>query len=353
MGVSPEDRTPCPRLAAHKKGDLTMMKMRRTTVALLCCAVLAPLATPALAADVYPDKTITMVVPTVAGGAGDAVGRAVAQGLGKQLNATVIVDNKPGAGTTLGTQQAIRMPADGYTLLLGLDASLTTAPFMLPKLPYQPKTDLTPIGTLATLQYLLVASPAAPFHSVAELVAQARANPGTITYASGGEGSVHHLAMEAFQKDAGIRLKHVPYKAAPQGFLDVMGSHVDVMFIATGTAVSPIKARKVQGLGRSGLAPIADLPNMAALKDMPECKGYVFESWFGLLVRAGTPAPVVSRIGTALAAFMKSPEAEAQMQALGVTLTYEEPATLARRIDDDTRRYAPVVSKLKEQSAKP
>ncbi len=279
-----------------------MMTSRRTTLGLLCCAALATQAAPALAADVYPDKAVTVIVPSVAGGAADAVARAVAQGLGKQLNASVIVDNKPGAGTTLGTQQAIRMPADGYTLLLGLDASLTTAPFMLAKLPYQPKTDLTPVATLATLQYLLVASPTAPFHSVAELVAQARANPGTITYASGGEGSVHHLAMEAFQKEANIRLKHVPYKAAPQGFLDVMGSHVDMMFIASGTAVSPIKARKVQGLGRSGVAPVADLPAMAALKDMPECKGYVFESWFSLMVRSGTPAPVLSRISTALAA---------------------------------------------------
>lgn len=330
-----------------------MMKMRRTTLAVLCCVAIAPLAKPALAADVYPDKTITIVVPSVAGGAADAVGRAVAQGLGKQLNASVIVDNKPGAGTTLGTQQVIRMPADGYTLLLGLDAALTTAPFMLAKLPYQPKTDLTPIATLATLQYLLVASPAAPFHSVAELVERARANPGTITYASGGEGSVHHLAMEAFQKEAGIRLKHVPYKAAPQGFLDVMGSHVDVMFIASGTAVSPIKARKVQGLGRTGVAPISDLPAMAALRDMPESKGYVFESWFGLLARAGTPASMVGRVSTALAGFMKSPEAEAQMQALGVTLTFEDPSTLAKRIDEDTKRYAPVVAKLKEQSAKP
>ncbi|MDP3795885.1 MAG: tripartite tricarboxylate transporter substrate binding protein [Polaromonas sp.] len=330
-----------------------MLKMRRTTLAVLCCVAIAPLAKSVLAADVYPDKTITIVVPSVAGGAADAVGRAVAQGLGKQLNASVIVDNKPGAGTTLGTQQVIRMPADGYTLLLGLDAALTTAPFMLAKLPYQPKTDLTPIATLATLQYLLVASPAAPFHSVAELVERARANPGTITYASGGEGSVHHLAMEAFQKEAGIRLKHVPYKAAPQGFLDVMGSHVDVMFIASGTAVSPIKARKVQGLGRTGVAPISDLPAMAALKDMPESKGYVFESWFGLLARAGTPAPMVGRVSTALAGFMKSPEAEAQMQALGVTLTFEDPSTLAKRIDEDTKRYAPVVAKLKEQSAKP
>lgn len=330
-----------------------MIKMRRTTLAGLCVMLTLPLATHTLAADAWPDKAITMVVPSVAGGAADAVGRAVALGLAKQLNATVIVDNKPGAGTTLGTQHVIRMPADGYNLLLGLDAALTTAPFMLPKLPYQPKTDLTPVATLATLQYILVASPTAPFRTVAELVAKARANPGTITYASGGEGSVHHLAMEAFQNEAGIRLKHVPYKAAPQGFLDVMGSHVDVMFIAPGTAISPIKAGKVQGLARSGVAVISDLPALAALKDVPESKGYVFESWFGLLVRSGTPAATISRISTAVTAFMKTSEATAQLQSLGVTPALEDAPTLAKRIDDDTRRYAPVLAKLKEQSAKP
>lgn len=328
-----------------------MIKTLRT----LCMALAAAL--PALsfaaAADNYPDKPITLVVPSVAGGAADAVGRMVAEGLSHELGKTVIVDNRPGAGTTLGTQSVVRAAPDGYTLLLGIDAALTTAPFMLDKPPYQPQKDFTPVGMLTTLQFILVASPTAPFHSVNEFIAMARQRPGAFTYASGGEGSVHHLAMELLEKDAGIDLRHVPYKAAPQGFMDVMGGHVDAMFIAPGTAVAPMRTHKVQGLANSGTQAIKDAPELPLLKDLPPTRGYVFESWFGLLVRAGTPAPIVAKIGAALQAFMKTPEAQAQAAALGVTPSLEGADTLRQRMVSDTARYAPIIAKLKQEGSKP
>jgi tripartite-type tricarboxylate transporter receptor subunit TctC len=325
--------------------------VRKLLAALCCCFVVT--APDALASEAYPQKPITLVVPSVPGGAADALARMVAEGLAKRLGKAVIVDNRPGAGTTLGTQLVAKAPADGHTLLLGLDSALTTSPYLLDKMPYQPQADLTPIGTLATLQFILVASPVATFHSVADLVAQARARPGSITYASGGEGSVHHLAMELLQKDAGIELRHVPYKAAPQGFLDVMGSHVDTMFIAPGTAVAPIKAQKVKGLAISGSMPVADAPDLPALKDQSATKGFVFESWFGLLVRSGTPPAIVEKLQSALADVTSTPDAKKQMQTLGLTLTAEGPQQLRARIDTDTKRYASIVAKLKEKASKP
>ena len=317
----------------------------------LAATLLAFVLPAAALAGTYPERPIVLIVPSIPGGAADAVARQVAEGLAAQLGKPVIVENRPGGATTIGTQAVARAESDGYTLLLGLDAALAAAPYLLPKLPYRPDKDFAPIGTLATLQYALVASPTAPFHSVDELLARARGCcAGSITYASGGEGSVHHLGMELLQDEAGISLKHVPYKAAPQGFVDVMGGHVDMMLIAPGTAIGPMKAGKVQGLARTGTAPIPEAPALPALS--ATVKGYVFESWFGLLAPAATPAPTLARLEAALAAYSKTPDARTKMLALGVTPTPEGAATLKARITNDIARYAPVLTRLKQLEAR-
>jgi tripartite-type tricarboxylate transporter receptor subunit TctC len=307
--------------------------------------------TPALAADAYPQMPITLIVPSVPGGAADAVARLVGEGLARQLAKPVIVENRPGGATTIGTQAVVRASPDGYTLLLGLDAALVAAPYLLDPQPYRAQ-DLAPIGTLATLQYVLVASPGAPFSTLAEWLSTARTGPaGSITYASGGEGSVHHLAMELLQADAGVSLKHVPYKAAPQGFMDVMGGHVDMMFIAPGTALAPVRARKVKGLGRSGADPIKEAPELAAISDT--LKAFQFESWFGLLAPAGTPAPVIAKLEQALMVLLRDSAIQERMTAIGVSPVVEGAQALKARIDADTRRFAPALVKIKQGGRQP
>ncbi|MGB3067727.1 MAG: tripartite tricarboxylate transporter substrate binding protein [Ottowia sp.] len=325
------------------------MKPRRTWLMAACC--LCSLASgPAMAADAYPDRPVTIVVPSVAGGAADAVARTVAQGLSKRLDATVVVDNKPGAGSTLGASHVAKSKPDGYTLLLGIDATFASAPYLMPVQPFRPVEDFQPIGTLAVFPYVLVASPSAPFQSAAQLVEMARAQPGQYTYASGGEGSIHHLIMDAFQKSAQIQLRHVPYKAAPQGFIDMMGGHVDLMFIAPGTGAGPIKSHKIKGLAQSGSKVLADLPEIPLLKDSPISRNFVFESWFGLFARKGTPAEVIQRLDRALSEVMNSAEVKNQLTAQGITPRFEPATALAKRVEDDTRRFAPVVSQLRKQS---
>ncbi len=321
-----------------------MFKIASSVLAAVVCGAI-----PSAHAASYPDRPITLIVPSIPGGAADAIGRLVAEGMSEQLGAPIIVENRPGGATTIGTLAAIKARPDGYTLLLGLDASLVAAPYIMPKLPYQAQKDLIPIGMLATVQYVLVASPTAPFRSVAQLLEQARAKPGTITYASGGEGSVHHLGMELLQKDAGVSFKHIPYKAAPQGFVDVMGGHVDMMFIAAGTAIAPMKSHKVQGLASSGSTPIANAPELPALKDI--VKGYTFESWFGLLAPIGTPAPVIAKLESTLADFLKTPRAQEKMQMLDLGIAREGADGLHARIDNDSRRFLPLLAKIKEQIA--
>ena len=202
------------------------------------------------------------------------------------------------------------------------------------------------------MQYVLVASPAAKFHSVPELVEQARGCcVGMLTYATGGEGSVHHLAMELLQHDARMELKHVPYKAAPQGFTDLMGGHIDLMFIAAGTASGPVKAGKVQALAVSGATKLNDLPTVPLLSD--SVSGFVFESWFGLLAPAKTPSPVLKQLSSALGKFLSTPDARKKMQAIGVNAAEGDAAALQQRIESDTQRYAPIISKLKQTQAQP
>lgn len=326
------------------------MKSRRTwLMAMATCGLCSMAAGPARAADAYPDRPITIVVPSVAGGAADAVARTVAQGLAKRLDVPIVVDNKPGAGSILGASHVAKSKADGYTLLLGLDATFASAPYLMPTMPFRPAEDFQPIGTLAVFPYVLVASPSAPFQSVAQLVEMARNRPGEYTYASGGEGSVHHLIMDAFQKSTQIRLRHVPYKAAPQGFIDVMGGHVDLMFIAPGTGAGPIKSHKIKGLAQSGTKALADLPEIPMLKDTPLSRSFVFESWFGLFARKGIPPETIQRLDRALSEVMGSTEIRDQLTAQGITPRFEPASALARRVEDDTRRFAPVVSQLRKQ----
>ncbi|WP_233146278.1 tripartite tricarboxylate transporter substrate binding protein [Pigmentiphaga sp. NML080357] len=299
----------------------------------------------------YPDRPVTLVVPSVPGGAADMVGRLVAESLGKAWNVPVIVENKPGGATIIGTQAVIKAPPDGYTLLLGIDASFIAVPYLMDRMPYQPRKDLEPISTVSTLRYVLVASPSAPFKSVEQVLDQARARPETITYASGGEGSTHHLGMELFAQEAGVSFKHVPYKAAPQGFVDVMGGHVDMMFLAASTAIQPVRTGKVQGLANTSATPIPDLPELPMLKD--KVQGFTFDSWFGLFAPAGTPASVIETLNASVRTVLQSAHVREKLQAQGLAAGDGGPQGLRDRIAGDTRRLAPVIAKIKSLQGKP
>lgn len=317
----------------------------------LICGALAAwsLAVPLAAAAAYPDHPVTLVVPSVPGGAADVVGRLVAAELAKRWNVPVIVENRAGGASIIGTQAVARAKPDGHTLLLGPDASFTAVPYLLPDVPYQAK-DFAPIATLATLQYVLVGAPGTPFKSLRELLDQARARPDAITYASGGPGSTHHLAMALFERAAGISLKHVPYKAAPQGFVGVMGDQVDLMFIVASTAVPQIKAGKVQGLANAGAAPIAGAPELPMVKDT--VKDFTFYSWFGLFAPARTPAPVLAELQNSVAAVLQSPEVRDKMQAQGMIVGDQDGLGLSERIARDVQVLAPVIADIKTATSK-
>jgi tripartite-type tricarboxylate transporter receptor subunit TctC len=309
-----------------------------------CCAILALLlcsrTPPALAAG-YPDRPITFIVPTTPGGAGDTVCRVLAESMARQLGQPIIVENRPGAGGVIGSKLAAKAAPDGYTIVLGIDSALAVSPYLIGALPYHPRRDFAPIGLIGTVQFMLVAAPGSGIDSAAALIARAKAAPGRIPYASGGTGSVHQLAMEIFEKDAGISLEHIPYKAAPQGFADLMGNHVSVMFIAVGTGEPAAAGGRVRALGYAGARARDGMQPLSGT-----VPGFSFESWFGLFAPGATPAPVVARLSAALKTALHDPAVASKFTAAGVEPTWSDPATLERRLARDIDTYHGLLGKL-------
>jgi tripartite-type tricarboxylate transporter receptor subunit TctC len=284
-------------------------------------------------ADTYPDRPVKLVVPSAPAGAADAVARAIADTLGPKLNGSFIVENRPGAGGVLGTRQVINATADGHTLLFGLNSALVTVPYLMPKLPYEPLKDLVPIALLGKVQYVLVANPKTGIATVQDLITQARKTPARLTFASGGDGSVHHLAMEKFQRSAGISLRHVPYKAAPEGFRDVVAGHVDMMFIAVGTAQPVVSRGGLHALGVSGAKPINELPNVKPLAT--SVPGFTTESWFALFAPVGVSSERLNRLSAATREVLADPEVQSRFERAGVVPEYASSEELKAYVQKD------------------
>ncbi|HEV7803062.1 MAG TPA: tripartite tricarboxylate transporter substrate binding protein [Burkholderiales bacterium] len=295
-----------------------------------CAALLAISAALAQAqAQNYPVKPVKIISPYSPGGLGDLLPRAVAAGLTDSLGQQVIVENRPGASQIIGMQAAARSPADGYTLVLGSATSLAINPGLNKNLPYDPVKDFAPVALCVTTPLYLVVHPSVPARSVRDLLALAKAQPGTLTFASGGNGSSNHLAGELFKSLARVDLLHVPYKGAGPAMIDVMAGHVAMMFGAAGLAEA--KAGKVRVLGVTGAKRSATAPELPTLSESG-VPGYEATIWFGLLAPAGTPAPLVSRLSQEIGKALAQPRVREQFTTLDITPTTPEGfAALIRR----------------------
>jgi tripartite-type tricarboxylate transporter receptor subunit TctC len=301
------------------------MSSHVSAAVLLACALLPTVAH----SQSYPVKPVRIISPYSPGGTGDLLPRAVAAGLTQSLGQQVIVDNRPGATQIIGMQLAAKSPPDGYTLVLGSVTSLAINPSAHRNLPYDPQKDFAPVSLCVTTPLFLVVHPSIPARSVKDLVAMAKAQPGTLTFASGGTGSSNHLAGELFKSLAKVDLLHVPYKGAGPAMIDVMAGHVAMMFGSAGLAEA--KAGKVRVLAvtsakRSAIA--RGLPTIAE----SGVAGYEATIWFGLLAPAGTPAPLVSRLSQEIGNALARPAVREQFSTMDITpSTPEEFAALIRR----------------------
>ena len=313
------------------------------------CAAAALLPVPARAQQ-YPASPIRIVVPFAAGGTTDIVARLVAQSLAEELGASVVVENAGGGRGTLGVVAVARAKPDGYTLLLGSASSLTLNPALSKNVPFRPTSDFSPIGTFATSSAVMVSSPALPAATVADLVALAKAAPGTVAYASAGAGSTPHILMEMFKARAGIDLLHVPYKGTGPALMDLLSNQGGVVMMPNIPVVrAQIIAGKLRALAVNAPARSPLLPDVPTLAEAGY-GGMELSEWFGVLAPAGTEPKIVETLHAALGRALRKPAVLARLEELGLSSEPTTPGELAARIAAELVTYSNAVRELGIQS---
>jgi tripartite-type tricarboxylate transporter receptor subunit TctC len=310
---------------------------------LLCIAVLAlPAASGHADAQTYPNRAITLVIPFAPGGSTSIVGRGIADKMSELLGERIVVDNRPGAGGTIGTKMVAKSDPDGYTILLGYTGTLAIGPSLYKNAGYNPRDDFAPIGMIGNAPNSLVVHPSFPVKSVAELIAYARANPGKVNFGSAGVGTVSHITGEYFARAAGITLVHIPYKGTGPALTDLLGGHIPMAFApipASHANVSAglLRALAVTSLNRSSLLP--EVPTIAEA-GLP---GFDASLYYGLVAPAGTPRPIIDTLNKALRAALDSDEVKKQLAQDGTEITPSTPEDYAVFIDKEETKWSQLV----------
>jgi tripartite-type tricarboxylate transporter receptor subunit TctC len=299
------------------------------------------LVAPAAAQD-YPARPITLIVPQAAGGGNDVIARILADNMGRQLGQQIIVENRPGAGGTIGTRTLAKSTPDGYTLAIGSTGTVAMAPTAYANAGYDPHKDFAPIGLIARSAIVLATGPSVPAKSVQELVELGRNDPGKLTYGSGGVGSGNHLAGALFSSMAGITMTHVPFRGANPAINDVMAGHVSMIFSSLPPTLGNIKGGRLKALGMATLTRSRVLPEVPTV-DESGIPGFEAEQRYGLLAPAGTPAPIIARLNAALREALASPEVIARIAADGAEPQPSTPEEYTRDIDREEAKWSKVV----------
>ena len=310
----------------------------RRTVATMLGSTLA-LGAPAFGQPVPP---IRIIVPFATGGPTDIAARVMAPFLTEFMKRTVIVDNKPGATGVIGTEFVARAPADGSTILFGTSSSMGSAPAVTPKLPFDVVKDFIPVGTVATIDNVLVVHPSVPAGNLREFVAYARANPGKVAYGSSGIGSTYHLGSELFAAQTGTSLNHVPYKGAGPAAQDLLAGHIQMMMDALNSAAPNVKAGRVKALGIASSRRNVELPDVPTLAEQG-ISGGDFHQWLAFFLPAGTPKAVVDKLNTDLNKVLANPEVRERFAKLGMQAAPGTPDELAATLRADLARWTRLV----------
>jgi tripartite-type tricarboxylate transporter receptor subunit TctC len=308
---------------------------RRQVVAGLAAAALQ---WPAARAQGFPQRPVTLVVPFAPGGAADGLGRVLSRGLGVRWNQPVLVDNKPGAGGELGLAQVARSPADGHTMALGATGAVVINPHLPNAPPLDPLRQLAPIAKFTSQGLLIVANPKTGPRNIAELVARARKDPGSLNVGSAGLNTSHHMAIELISSRAGVKLNHVPYKGSTPAVTDVMAGHLPLAVVDVASAAAFVRNQSVLALAitsaqRYELAP--EVPTVAE-SGIP---GYVVSTWLGLFAPAGTPSVLRQRIAQDVQALLADPAVQSQFAMLNSSIDYQDPTNFARFLEADSAKW--------------
>ncbi len=305
-------------------------------------AGMAGLCTPAVAADTFPSHSVRLVIPFPAGGSLDVIGRQIAQKLGEMWGQSVVVENKPGAGGNIGADYVAKSAPDGYTVVMGALSTHAVNPTLYPKMPYDAVKDFAPISMVAITPNVLVVSAKSPFHSLKDLIAAARADPGKLAFGSGSNGSAGHLAGELFKVETHTDVIHVPYKGSAPATQALLAGDIQFIFDNLASAMAQVKGGSERALAvttakRSSLAP--DLPTMTEA-GLP---GFDISTWFGLLAPAGTPPAVIARWNRDLVTILASADMREKLAQQGAEAAPMTPSEFAAFIANEVPKYARII----------
>ena len=292
------------------------------------------------AAELFPSRTIRVVVPFTPGGGTDVVGRALISGMQGRLGQALIIDNKPGAGTVIGTDIVAKAPPDGYTLLLTTSA-IAINDSLVKRLPYDTQKDITEVALICSGPNVLVTHPNSRFNSVADVISAAKAAPGTLSYASSGNGSAVHLAGELFKSMAKIDILHVPYRGAGQAYNDLIGGQVDLLFGTAGGVAKQVANGNMRAVG------VSSSQRIAAYKDVPAIAetlpGYEANVWYAMFAPAGTPPAVIASINAAVRTAAETPAYKERLANEGLTVAVNTPEQMTQLMRAEEARWRKVV----------
>ena len=311
------------------------------TLAVLALSAL----TPAALAQSYPTKAIRLVVPFPAGGATDLFARSLSQKLGEKLGVSLVVDNKPGAGGTLGSDLVAKGVADGYTLLLATSSTHSIGPNLNPRMPYDAVRDFTPIGQVGNAPSIMLVPNSSPAKTVQEWIDHARKNPGRLNYASSGNGTVVQLTAELFKSQANLFVVHIPYKGTALAIPDLVSGKVDVLFDSLPTGLPHVRDGRLRALGVTTLKPTPLAPGVPPIADV--LPGYESNTWFGLFGPKGLPPEVVTRVNTAANQVLQDPEVLDKLQRLGIESVGGTPAQFSAMLAKESAKWKKIISERK------
>ncbi|HEY2528013.1 MAG TPA: tripartite tricarboxylate transporter substrate binding protein [Xanthobacteraceae bacterium] len=320
---------------------MTAMAARRSArSAGLACALIGLMWSTAAVVDSYPDRPVTIVVPYTPGGSTDILGRYEADLLQRELHQTFVVENRPGAGSAIGVGYVAKSAPDGYTLLHA-PTSLVLLPYLMKSVSYDPVADLDPIVLTGLTEFSLVVSPSLNVKSVADLIALAKAKPGALTYASAGIGTPHQLFAELFKSMANLDIRHIPYKGAMPGLLDVAAGNVSMEFVDLAPALPLIQSGKLKILALTADKRSKDMPNVPTISET--VPGYEANGWQGLFARAGTPKYIVNKLNEIVDVDLRRPETAERLKVMGIDAQGDTPQQFAAFIAAESAKWGKVI----------
>ncbi|MEY3217289.1 MAG: hypothetical protein RLZZ280_1666 [Pseudomonadota bacterium] len=318
---------------------------KRTLLRTLCAATLGLLTVAWAQAQSYPNKPVRLIVPFPAGGATDLFARTVSQKLGEKLGVALVVENRPGAGGTLGADLAAKATADGYTLLLSTSSTHSIGPNLNPRMPYDAVRDFTPIGHLGNAPSIMLVPNNSPAKTVKEWIDYAKKNPGRLNYASSGNGTIVQLSAELFKAQADVFVVHIPYKGTALAIPDLITGKVDVLFDSLPTGMPHVREGRLRALGVTSLKATPLAPGVPAIADV--LPGYESNTWFGLFGPKGLPPEVVSRVNTAANQALQDPEVMDKLQRFGIEPVGGTPAQFNTMLASESAKWKKIITERK------